>query len=189
MPEFFVRDENGTLIESITTSINISRRVSQTIDFSISKSMETNWGTFFGEIYYHRVLQQYDQAVPGSPKASFVGESVGIPRSKTRVNLNWKRDKLDVEVWITRAPGYTNNEFENTFFPLPNEEVDSYTTVDLSAQYRFDMGLTVRAGGRNIFHDSFPWMLRRGQPYDARRVDTRGRVLFLELSYDFNFRE
>ena len=189
MPEFFVRDENGVLIESINRSINISRRVSQTIDLSISKSMETNWGTFYGEIHYHRVMQQYDQAVPGSPKASFVGESVGIPRSNTRVNLHWKYNNLDVEMWISRAPGYTNNEFENTFFVLPNEEVDSYTTVDLSAQYRFDMGLTVRAGGRNIFHDSFPWMLRRGQPYDARRVDTRGRVLFLELSYDFNFRE
>ena len=189
MPEFFVRDENGVLIESINRSINISRRVSQTIDLSISKSMETNWGTFFGGIHYHRVMQQYDQAIPGSPKASFVGESVGIPRSNTRVNLHWKYNNLDVEMWITRAPGYTNNEFENTFFVLPNEEVDSYTTVDLSAQYRFDMGLTVRAGGRNIFHDSFPWMLRRGQPYDARRVDTRGRILFLELSYDFNFRE
>ena len=189
MPEFFIRDENGVLIESISRAINIARRVSQTLDLSISKTLQTNWGTFFGEIYYHRVLQQYDQAVPGSPKASFVGESVGIPRSKTRVNLNWKYDKLELEMWIERAPGYTNNEFENTFSPLPNEEVDSYTTVDLSAQYRFDMGLNVRAGGRNIFHDSFPWMLKRGAPFDTRRVDTRGRVLFLELSYDFNFQQ
>ena len=189
MPEFFIRDENGVLIESISRSINISRRVSQTIDLSISKTLQTDWGTFFGEIYYHRVLQQYDQARAGSPKASFVGESVGIPRSKTRVNLNWRYDKLELEMWVERAPGYTNNEFENTFLPLPNEEVDSYTTVDLSAQYQFDMGLKVRAGGRNIFHDSFPWMLRRGQPFDARRVDTRGRVLFLELSYDFNFQQ
>ena len=189
MPEFFVRDENGVLIESINKSINISKRVSQAIDFSISKALATDWGVFYGEIYYHRVLRQYDQAIPGSPKASFVGESIGIPRSKTKLHLSWKYGKLEVEMWVDRAPGYTNNEFENTFSPLPNEEVDSYTRVDLSAQYQFDMGLRVRAGGRNIFHDSFPWMLRRGQPFDARRVDTRGRVLFLELSYDFNFRQ
>ena len=92
---------------------------------------------------------------------------------------------MDFEVWITRTPGYVNNDFENSFRDLPNEEVDAYTTVDLSGQYVFDGGLSIRAGGRNVFHDSFPYMLSQsGQPFDPRRVNARGRVLFLELSYE-----
>ena len=185
LPEFFVRDENGVLIESFSKSINISKRVSETMDLSISRSWQTRWGTIFGEIFHHQVLALYDQAVADAPKASFVNRSVGVLRSSTRANLHWKYRNMDFEVWITRTPGYVNNDFENSFRDLPNEEVDAYTTVDLSGQYVFDGGLSIRAGGRNVFHDSFPYMLSQsGQPFDPRRVNARGRVLFLELSYE-----
>lgn len=37
-----------------------------------------------------------------------------------------------------------------------------------------------------MFDKSFPFMLSdRGLPYDTKRVDLRGRVLYLELGYDF----
>ena len=64
-------------------------------------------------------------------------------------------------------------------------KVDSRTTVDLTGGYRFDNGLAVRAGGRNIFDADFPFMLSRsGRPFDTTRVDLRGRVLFVEVTYD-----
>ena len=87
------------------------------------------------------------------------------------------------------SPGYINNDFENNiWFDLPNEDVDERWTVDLTGTYKMDNGLTVRAGGRNILDADFPYMLSSSsRPWDNKRVDLRKRVLFLEVSYDFDF--
>ena len=84
-------------------------------------------------------------------------------------------------------PEYDNNTFVNDFFrTIPELKVDSRTTVDLTGTYRFDNGITARAGGRNIFNADFPFMVGyQGRPFDTSRVDLRGRVLFVEVTYDF----
>jgi outer membrane receptor protein involved in Fe transport len=59
--------------------------------------------------------------------------------------------------------------------------------VDLSGSYDFRNGLTIRGGGRNILDEEFPFSLNRSAfPFDGKRVDLRGRVLFLEASYNFD---
>ena len=188
LPQFFLRAEDGTLIGSFNTTINISRRVSESVDFHISKPFDTGVGRFVAEFDYSRVLEQYDQAIPGSLKASFVGESVGVDRYKWKATGTWYRDPSSVTVVVNHTPGYINNDFENSFFrsEIPRMSVASHTTVDLSASHRFESGVSVRVGGRNVFDKSFPFMLsERGMPYDTKRVDLRGRVLYLELGYDF----
>ena len=190
LPQFFERAEDGTLISSTSTTINIARRVSQNVDIHISKPFDTDIGRFSAELEYSRVLDQYDQAVPGSAKAAFVGESVGVDRYKLKGAVTWYADPTSVTMTVNHRPGYVNNDFENSFFrnDIPNMPVASYTTVDITAKHRFDMGLTVRAGGRNVFDKKPPFMLSSsGQPYDARRVDLRRQVLFVELAYDFDF--
>ncbi len=189
LPQFFERAEDGTLISSTSTTINIARRVSRSVDLHISKPFDTDIGRFATELEYSRVLEQYDQAIPGSTKAGFVGESVGVDRYKLKGAVTWYADPTSVTVTINHRPGYLNNDFENSFFRnLPNMPVASYTTVDITAKHRFEMGLTIRAGGRNVFDKKPPFMLSStGSPYDARRVDLRRRVLFFELAYDFDF--
>ena len=189
LPGYFRRAEDGTLIERIYKSINISRRVNKVVDVNVLYSFTTDWGTLQPEFMYHRVLSMFDQAAPGSGKFDFVGESVGIARAKVWGRLHWRNGPYVGDLTVNYSPGYINNEFENYVFrELPNEDVDARWTVDLTGTYRMDNGLTVRAGGRNILDADFPYMLSTsGAPWDARRVDLRKRVLFLEVSYDFDF--
>ena len=186
LPQFFLRAEDGTLLGSFSTTINISRRVSESVDVHISKPFDTPVGRFVGELDYSRVLEQYDQAIPGSVKASFVGESVGVDRYKLKAQGTWYRDPSSVTVVVNHTPGYINNDFENSFRDIPRMPVASRTTVDISAAHRFESGVSVRVGGRNVFDRGFPFMLSdQGRPYDTKRVDLRGRVLYLELGYEF----
>lgn len=62
--------------------------------------------------------------------------------------------------------------------------VDSYTTVDLTASYRFENGLRLRGGGRNVLDADPPATPWGGVPYDLTRYDARGQVLFMEADWD-----
>ena len=190
LEQFFIRDDDGTLMRVINRPVNIARRFSETIDFDLSHSFDTKYGTFEPGVNFHHVIKQFDQAIEGSPEASFVGESIGIEESRLQGRLNWYKDDWSADIYVTHTPGYLNTDFEGSFAfrPIPNMEVDSRTVADMSVRKSFDNGLRVRAGGRNIFNADFPFMLSsNGQPYDANRVDLRGRVFFVELTYDFSF--
>ena len=187
LPQFFRRDENGTLIESIVRPVNISRRVSRTLDIAVSKRFRTAHGDFTPRLHFHRVIEMCDQAVKGSECRAFVGELIGIDKYKLRGELKWAKENWSANLLVHHTPSYIGNAFENnTFIDIPNTEVDSRMTVDFVASYIFDNGFTLRGGGRNIFDEDFPFVLSGGgRPFDAKRVDIRGRVLLLEASYEF----
>ena len=188
LPEFFTRAEDGTLIEARSISVNITRRLSQTLDLNVQKVFQTSYGTITPTIHWHYVLDMYDQATPGSEKARFLNEIIGIDKQSITGGVSWLRGKLTIDLTADYTPGYVNNSFENSFFrTLPNTDVGSRTTYDLGVKYVMDRGFTLRAGGRNIFNRGFPFAINQhGQPYDATRVDLRGRVLFFDVSYEFD---
>ena len=191
LPQFFVRDPaTGILIGSFSRSVNISRRESRTLDVQISWQIDTQrFGFFTPGIYYHFVDDMFDQVTADAPKARFVGEYVGIDKRKIQAQMEWVKDRMTVSLFYQYTPGYLNNNYSSTAFGeprVPDMQVGSRYTVDLSGTYRWDNGLVVRLGGRNIFDADFPFALNgQGKPYDAARVDVRGQVWFAEVSYDF----
>ena len=189
LPEFFVRDEDGNLIEAINRPVNISRRADETLDMEVSYTLHGPFGMIRPRLIYHRVLDMFDQAVPGGEEFVFFGESLGVDKYKLDANVSLFAGRVTADLWIRHRPSYINNDFESTFDPFPNEPVASYTTTDLTAAYRMDNGLLFRVGGRNIFDRDFPFMLSLSRrPYDSKRVDVRKRVLFLEMKYSLGGR-
>ena len=185
LPEFFIRDEQGNLIEARSTSVNIARRADERLDLEVSYRFSTDFGTIRPRLIHHRVLDMFDEAVPGSGEFSFFGKSIGVDKYKTQGNVSVLSGRLVADLWIRHTPGYINNDHERAYIPLPNEPVDSYTTVDLTAAYEMDNGLMFRFGGRNIFDADFPFMLSSSRrPYDSTRVNVRKRVLFFEVKYE-----
>ena len=183
LTQFFVRDSTGRLIEHYSTDVNISRRQSTTWDLRISWQIDTRrFGFFTPTIYYHFVEDMFDQAAPGSQKVRDVGTSYGVNKRKIKAQLEWTKDRMTANLFYEYTPAYLNNANSR----IGDQPVESRYTIDLSATYRWDNGLLARAGGRNIFDADFPFTLNRyGKPFDAARVDIRGRVWFFELSYDF----
>ena len=190
LPEFFVRDANGNLIEVISRSINVARRADERLDLEIGYAMGTDFGTIRPRVIYHRVLDMYDQAVPGAEEFRFYGESVGVDEYRLQGNVSMIAGSITADLWVNHTPGYINNDHENAFSPLPNEPVGSRTTVDLTVAYEMDNGLLFRGGGRNILDRGFPYMLSSSRrPYDSQRVDLRKRVLFFEVKYEVGGRQ
>ena len=184
---FYERDENGKLIKFTNIPINLSRRASQALDMSVSKTFQSAIGEFFVELNYNRVLNQYDQAFDGSEKVKTVGRSIGVDRYKTALHLRWTRRNTTVTTFLNYTPSYVNDEALYTR-NIPPMKVSSWTTLDIAINHRFDNGITMRMGGRDLLGKDFPFMLTRaGVPWDAKRVNLRGRVLFLDVSYDFGF--
>ena len=183
--DFFVRDEDGTLIEQIFGYVNISRRYVETANVEVSYGFATNVGSFDASVDYHRVFDLFEQAFAGTEEVDFVGRSIGLDRYKVRGRLNWVREPLSANLWVNYTPSYTNDSLR--IYGIPNEEIEPHTTVDLTGTYRMDNGLSLRFGGRNIFDADFPFALNYlGLPWDPRRVDLRKRVLFLEAEYDLD---
>ena len=185
LSQFFVRDPNGNLTEVISRSVNIARRADERLDLELGYTMAMDFGTIRPRIIYHRVLDMFDQAVPGADEFRFFGESVGVDKYRLRGNVSVIAGAISADLWLNHTPGYINNDRENAFSPLPNEPVGSRTTTDLTVAYEMDNGLLFRGGGRNIFDRGFPYMLSSsGRPYDSQRVDLRKRVLFFEMRYE-----
>ena len=66
LTEFFERDEEGTLVKAWYRSVNISRRLSDTIDLNFSNLVPTERGSFYYGLYIHYVWDMYDQATDDS---------------------------------------------------------------------------------------------------------------------------
>ncbi len=191
LPEFFERDPaTGMLLGRYFRSVNISRRESRTWDLQLSWQIDTQrFGSFTTGIYYHFVDDMFDQLAAEAPKARFLGEFAGIDKRKIQAQMEWVRDRMTINLFYQYTPGYLNNHYSSNASGeprVPDMQVDSRYTVDLSGTYRWDNGLLVRMGGRNIFDADFPFALNgEGKPYDASRVDVRGQVWFAEFSYEF----
>ena len=183
IPLLFERDSTGKLLKTFLTDVNVSRRESRTWDLQISWQIDTRrFGYFTSSIYYHFVDDMFDQAHPDSEEIRWVGTSYGVDKRKIHAQLEWIKDRMTANLFYRYTPAYLNNATTR----VGDQPVESRYTIDLSASYRWDNGLLVRAGGRNIFDADFPFTLDDGgKPFDAVRVDIRGRVWFVELSYDF----
>ena len=187
LPQFFERAEDGTLVRAITTSVNIARRVSKAVDLRVSKAFPSAYGEFFVQVAYNRVLEQFDQPFENGARISMLGKSIGIDRYRAMFNVAWTRGSTTINAFVNHQPSYINNDHERTVNrDIPNARVSSWTTLDASVKHRFPSGVTVQAGGRDLFGRDFPFMLTHtGRPWDSKRVNLRGRVLFVNLSYDF----
>ena len=195
LPEFFERDpDTNQLIGVHHRNVNISRRQSKTLDLEVEWEIRTQrFGWFIPSLYYHYVDSMFDQAAPDAPKASFVGTFVGIDKRKIQARFEWIKDRMAISAFYQYTPGYLNNHYSRhalgfTGIPgrIPEAQVSSWSTVDLSGSYRWDSSWRLRLGGRNIFDAGFPLALNGlGRPYDSSRVNIRGRVWFAEISYEF----
>ena len=50
--------------------------------------------------------------------------------------------------------------------------------------YRFENGLRLCGGGRNLLDAEAPATSWGGRPYDLTRYDARGQVLFTEVNWE-----
>ena len=186
LEEIFVRDEDGNLIRRNNFPINISQSVAETLNTNVSYSFANDWGDFDFNIGVIYILEDYDKAFEDSAQTSTVGTSFGLDEYRALSSLSWRRGPWTSLVEIQHTPGYENLFSINAVSRVKITDIESRTTVDTSLGYAFENGLTLRVGVRNLFDEDFPKGIFGDKPYDSSRVDLRGRVGFIDLTYDFS---
>ena len=178
------RAPDGSIARLNLLPVNIAARHSRSVDATISYGFDTALGSFrVGlDATYTDFLR--DTTLPGAASTDLHGTPNGPERIKGRGFVNLSRGDLTVNLNANYSDSY-----HNPSFAAPHD-VDSYLTFDLTGSYRFGgSGWQINAGSRNLFDADFPFFNGAGTPWDPRRVDTRGRIIYLQVkkSYDLPF--
>ena len=193
LPTVAERDEAGYITRVNSIYVNISQKVSELLNNRFEYTFETRLGAFTAGLNYTRVLEEYFEIIPDSGKAERKGTTYGSNEYSYRGSLSWIWGRWTADMYAYYYPGYTNTftgncrevvgRCEARGDPRPPLTAKPLTTVDLTVTYRFDNGIRVRVGGRNIFRAT-SHVLWGGLPYDPRRWDARGQVLFVDLNWE-----
>ena len=195
LPEIVERDADGYITLINDTPVNLAKKVSELLDTRFEYTFDTSLGNFTAQLNYTRVLDEYFQVTEGTKRIARQGTASGSNEYKLMGALTLLTGRFATDLFVHYIPGYENGRTGNCgevvgrcggtgfFWPRPSLEVDALTTVDITVAYRFDNGLRIRAGGRNVLNADSPtlWI---DLPYDPTRWDARGRVLFLELNWE-----
>ncbi|WP_446830649.1 TonB-dependent receptor domain-containing protein [Candidatus Foliamicus sp.] len=191
-PELFVnipgaleRDANGNIVRMNVFTINIAQRYSEALDVNFRYQFDSGeWGYFTFGAEGTLSPRLSDVLAPGLEPDDLHGTYQGPERWKGRVYLDWSQASTTLNLTANYSSSYINGGF----FGSPQDRVDNYLTFDLTGSYEFgDSGWKVFAGARNVTNRPFPFFDGFGQPWDPRRVDTRGRIIHLELRKNWDF--
>lgn len=193
------RDADGNLTKLFFIPINISARNSESTDINVNYQFDNDFGFWDVEVIavYTGLLE--DVLVEGQDPVQRDGAEGGPERLKGRVSLGWQRENYGANLFLNYSSGYTYNLTRaptlfavdasgiGTAFEAAALDVESYTTVDVTGFYNMDSGWKLQGGIRNLQGEShFPFVNNR-DGFDSSRVDTRGRVMYLEVKKEFEF--
>lgn len=192
-PEIVERDEAGYITQVNRFDINISKKVSELLNSRFEYAFDTRVGFFTAGLDYTRVLDEYFKIAPDTENIERKGTPFGSNEYFLRGSLSWIRGRWTADMNAYHYPGYETDDTgscyqvvgrcKELYDPRPALTAKPLTTVDLVVTYRFDNGIRVRVGGRNIFRAT-SHVLWGSLPYDPRRWDARGQVLFVDLNWE-----
>ena len=184
-----VRNPDTDAIDLIRTpNFNLGSTYTNGVDFTFDYVLPTKSFGSFALQFNGTLTNKYEfQSTPDGEYISAKGRYAVatdqvVPDWKHLIRLSWVRGPVFANV--------TNNFFSgyDDFDPTLNPEVNDYTTFDVSTGYRFDSGIELLVGSRNIFDQdpvfsNQPSVGFRG--YNASYSDPLGRTVFGRVSYEF----
>src|SRR5262249_31021007 len=125
-------------------------------------------------------LLDYEQAA--SRAAAFVDrlDTVSFPLAlRMRGTVAWSTKHWSLNASVNYADDYTD--------PANRKSVDSWTTVNAGASYRFDGegpfgGTTLQLSGLNVFDRDPPFVNRLPAAYDSANANQIGRSVSLSVT-------
>jgi iron complex outermembrane receptor protein len=189
IPGIVQRGANGQITQLNMIPVNLDKRRSENLDLTTTYDFDTHAGKIrLGFSGTYAIL--LDEVVaPGSAPITQDGTQAGPEKHKWRTWISWSRSAYRANLYVNHSGAYTNTNISaapNDFGVIPGpQSVSGYTTYDLTGSYRIEsLGLSFNGGARNLTDAKFPFFNNPGSsgPWDAQRVDLRGRVIFLEIT-------
>ena len=168
---------------------NLSITNTSGIDFLLSYLLETDAGDF-GFDFNASYIFEFEQAITvTAPVIDFVDTIFNPPDVRFRANASWSREGFVAAAFLNHTGGYTDNVI------VPEADVDSWTTVDLSLSFntedRFGTWLLdnvrLALSIQNVFDEDPPFVQGAPPPffsvgYDAANATPLGRFVAVQVS-------
>lgn len=162
--------------------INLANRRAEFLDFVIAYNFETGFGAIETDVTATHTLDVTEQLFSFSTPERREGTHFGPDDWVMRAHAGWNKSDYGAHLFANYSSSYEHTD------PLtPQDKVDNYLTFDLTGFYEMDNGFKIRGGVHNLTDEKFPFFDNLAANYDARRVDARGRVIYLEISKEFVF--
>ncbi|WIO73773.1 TonB-dependent receptor [Porticoccaceae bacterium LTM1] len=175
---------DGSIRQLNFSSFNLASRTSESTDINVTYDFDTDVGSFragLNATYYSVFKDQLSEK--HTPKYGD-GKDNGPDRIRVRGLLSWFKDDLSLNFIANYSSSY---EHSGAGIYSPQKKIKSHMTYDLTASYLMeDSGWKFNGGIRDVFNADFPFYDGFGRPWDPRRVDTRGRLMYLEVSKSYN---
>lgn len=190
LPQFYVRDATGRIVQVLNQTFNLSGSEYVSMTYEASYLIGTDIGTFEPKIVYVDNMKATQKAFPNSTAISTVGKINGVDDYKIIGSVGWYYHDITAQLWMYHTPSYINDyavDFTGGIVNDPSliKKVDSYTTFDLTASWRVNNRLRLNFAGRNIFDAKPPFVVVEDRPYDVARYNPAGRTLSLEAQVTF----
>lgn len=194
-PSVFIRDESGALVKVMQKDVNLAQKIAEYVDLSVSYGFDTDWGYISANLTGTMNLKDQEQVFPNSPVLEGIETESGPDKASYNARLSWDNGSYGANIYYRYISGYQNSDtggewvYDNgwSFIENPPEGIEHWSTWDLTGYYEFGDGLRINAGVRNLLNNKFPFIDDGNRSYDGSRVDTRGRVVYMEVKKEFEF--
>lgn len=186
---FAPRSVDGTLQRLVSRPINVASAIHESIDMDVRYDIDTELGWFEVRLNGSYVLKHETFSAPDAPAVDVVGTDRGNADTiKGSATFSWHRNNYGTSLTYNYASSYDNTEY--------NSETGSYDVIggieglsswDLTGFYELEQGWKITAGARNLLNEKPPVIALATLPYDPRRVDPRGRVVYAEVTKSFDW--
>ena len=160
---------------------NLGSVVQDGYDINAAYAFDTDFGSWRVGVDVAKILTVERQSAPGTP-AIDVLDTFGNPVDlRVRGSLNWNYDGWSANAFANYTDSYLNTAI------TPNVMVDSWTTYDLTASYRFEGegwrdGLRVSVNALNVLDEDPPVVLNGTLSWDSQAASAMGRFISFEIS-------
>ena len=170
---------------------NRGRLQTSGIDVSLNwRGEASSLGRFGGSVAGTLVTEYKFNTDPRSGLVDGLGkfrDDKAVQRWRHKINLDWDYQGLGLTLSNTYLAGYRDQNVEGLSTPeWGNRDVKAYSLWDLSASYRVNAQLRLRAGVLNLLDTAPPFTNQSRYfqvTWDPTYGDPRGRSVFVSLNY------
>ncbi|WP_423821698.1 TonB-dependent receptor [Salinisphaera sp. SPP-AMP-43] len=184
----FVRNDDGAIDYYQNVQANLGKTETNGEDVQLHFGLPTDTGTYTLDIKGTYINKYDSQQAPGADYIDNVDNYANgvIFRWKHKVTLGWHKGAWAASVINHFQTGY--HDYQPSPDTVVHRHVNAYVTWDALGSYRFEDGIRLTVGSKNILDRDPPFSIQTevgNAGYDSRYAGAVGRTVYARLDYAF----